>query len=176
MGSYEKRLGLLKLKGSASMSFSNYENKVNNVAIKNESIAQSYKASIDTNFNEWPNFEIGYEIISNDYKSTVNKSTFITNRPFANLEAYFLKRFTLTANYKYNNYKNKNGSTHSEYDFLDMDLYYKKPNSAWEFKLSCQNLMNTTSIRQDGFSNNLISTYSYYVQHRYFLLSVKYDL
>ena len=123
-----------------------------------------------------PNFEIGYEKNISNYNSATSESTFLTDAPFANMEAYFLKNFTLTADYEYNNYRNKNGGTTSKYDFLNMALYYHKDGSAWEFILSGKNLMNTTSIRRDGFSNNLISTFSYNVQPRYFLFSVKYDL
>jgi len=176
MGSYEKRLGKVKLKGSANLMGSNYTNKINGLDNKNKSFNQNYKASIDTNFKEWPNFEIGFEKVFSNYTSSASESAFVTDKPFANLEAYFLKNFTLTADYEYNNYRNKNGGTTSKYDFLNMALYYHKDGSAWEFILSGKNLMNTTSIRRDGFSNNLISTFSYNVQPRYFLFSVKYDL
>lgn len=175
-GSYEKRLGKMKIKGTASLSGSSYINRINGLNNKNRSFSQNYKASIDTNFKEWPNFEIGFEKVFSDYTSSGSKSVFVTDRPFANLEAYFLKSFTLTADYEYNNYRSKNGGTTSMYDFLNTTLYYHKEGSAWEFALSGKNLMNTTSIRRDGFSNNLISTYSYHVQPRYFLLSVMYDL
>lgn len=175
-GSYEKRLGKIKLKGSVALSSSKYTNQLNGMDNENKSFNQNYKASVDTNFKDLPNFEIGYEKNISNYNSATSESTFLTDAPFANMEAYFLKNFTLTADYKYNNYRNKNGGNSTIYDFLDMTLYYRKDGSPLEFSLTGKNLMNTTTIRQDGFSNNLISTFSYYVQPRYFLFSIKYDL
>ena len=53
---------------------------------------------------------------------------------------------------------------------------YRKKSSPWEFKASVWNLFDTQAIRRDSFSENLISTFSYLVQPRYGLLTVKYDL
>ncbi len=175
-GSYEKRFTFMKVRASTNLSYAKFNNFIDNVANENTSFTQNYKASIDTNFKKWPNFEVGFEKIINDYQSDSGNSTFVTDRPFANFEAYFLKNFTLVADYEYNAYRNRDGGTSSNYDFLNASLYFQKEDSKWEFKLSGMNLLNTTSIRRDSFSGNLISTYEYFVQPRYFIFSAKYNL
>ncbi|WP_394750734.1 carboxypeptidase regulatory-like domain-containing protein [Spongiimicrobium salis] len=175
-GSYEKRLSFMKIRGEANLTYAKYNNFIDGAVNENTSFVQNYKTSIDTNFKEWPNVEVGFEKIINDYQSSSGSSTFVTNRPFVNFEAYFLKGFSLIADYQYNDYKNRNGSTQSTYDFLNASLYYQKEDSHWEFKISGLNLLNTTSIRRDSFSNNLISTFEYLVQPRYVVLGVKYEL
>ena len=80
------------------------------------------------------------------------------------------------ADYTYNKYQSANSEVVSEYDFLNASLYYRQPGSAWEFKLAGNNLLNTESIRRDSFDDNVISTYQYFVQPRYFMLTVMYDL
>lgn len=175
-GSYEKRLSFMKVKAEGNLSYAKYNNFIDGAVNENTSFVQNYKASIDTNFKEWPNVEVGFEKIINEYQSSSGESTFVTNRPFVNFEAYFLKNFSFIADYQYNDYKNRNGSTQSNYDFLNASLYYQKEDSPWEFRLSGLNLLNTTSIRRDSFSNNLISTFEYFVQPQYFILGVKYEL
>ena len=166
----------MKVRGEANLTYAKYNNFIDGLVNENTSFVQNYKASIDTNFKEWPNLEVGFEKIINDYQSSSGASTFVTNRPFANFEAYFLKGFSFIADYEYNDYKNRNGSTQSTYDFLNASLYYQKEDSHWEFKISGLNLLNTVSIRRDSFSNNLISTFEYLVQPRYVVLGIKYEL
>ena len=166
----------LKGKFEGRLSYTKFNNEINDEANFNRSFTQNYKLSLETRFKEAPNVEIGYEKIWNDYASLNQENRFVTNRPFANIEAYFLKGFALTADYQYNEYKNTDGGSASYYDFLNAALYYQKEDSSWEFKLSALNLLNTTSIRQDSFSDNLIATYEYLVQPRYFMFSIRYDL
>ncbi len=175
-GNYERRFPYWKGKLDAQLTYSNFNTIVNQVANFNRSFNQNYKLSLETRFKEAPNVEIGFEKQWNDYASANIKNRFVTDSPFANIEAYFLKSFSITADYQYNNYRSKNGETSSTYDFLNAALYFQKEDSKWEFKISGLNLLNTTSIRQDAFSNNLISTLEYQVQPRYFVFSLKYEL
>lgn len=174
-GNIEKRFTFMKLKFDTNLSHSTTNNQIDGNLNKNTSFTQVYKASAETNFKTAPNLEIGFSKTLNNYKSGTGNDRFITNKPFANLEAVFLKYFTLTADYEYNDYKSKRGSD-SYYDFLNAAIYFQGKDSPWEFKVSGMNLLNTTQIRQDGFSDNLISTYGYLVQPRYFVFSIKYDL
>ena len=175
-GQYQRKFPYWKAGFRATIAYGKNNNQIDGLDNFNSSFTQNYKLSLETRFKEAPNFEIGFEKIWNDYASSNIDNNFVTNRPFANVEAYFLKGFSFTADFQYNEYKNQNGGTRSYYDFLDASLYYQKEESPWEFKLSGLNLLNTTSIRQDSFSDNLIGTYEYFVQPRYFMLSVKYDL
>ena len=84
--------------------------------------------------------------------------------------------FIITADYEYTNYSALNNTTSSYYDFLKAAVYYRKKGSPWEFKVAGNNLLNTESIRRDSFSDNVISTYQYFVQPRYLMLTAKFDL
>ena len=53
---------------------------------------------------------------------------------------------------------------------------YRKKDSNWEFMVSGTNLLNTTSLNDDSFSQFSTYTSSYKVQPRYLLLTVKYNL
>lgn len=175
-GNYERRFPYWKGRFEAKVTYSNFNNQIDGQANFNRSLTQNYKLSLETRFKEAPNVELGFEKIWNDYTSLNIDNSFETNRPFASLEAYFLKHFAVTVDYEYNEYKNQAGGISSYYDFLNAALFFEKEDSPWEIKFSGLNLLNTASIRQDAFSENLISTFEYFVQPRYFLLSVKYSL
>ena len=175
-GNYERRFPYWKGRLDANVSYSKNNNQIDGLANFSSSFTQNYTLAFETRFKEAPNLEIGYKKIWNEYSSRNIDNRFVTNSPFANNEAYFLNGFSLTAAYEYNEYKNRDGGSRSTYDFLNASLYYQKEDSKWEFIFSGLNLLNTLSIRQDSFSDNFIGTYEYFVQPRYFVLKVKYDL
>ncbi len=175
-GSYEKRFVWFKTRLSTNLSFSSINNEINGEENTNESFTQNYKVSFESNFKEAPNFEIGFDKTINDYQGNQTDSKFVTNAPFANVEINFLKHFLFIADYTYTDFINKNNDTNNSYDFLNASLYYQKERSSWEFKISGTNLLNTTSINRDSFSDFLISSNQYFVQPRYVVFGVKYDL
>ena len=175
-GQYQRKFPYWQASLKATIAYGKNNNLVDALPNFNRSFTQNYRVAFETRFKEAPNLEIGFEKIWNDYSSNSIANNFVTNRPFANIEAYFLKHFSITADYQYNAYKNRNGQTGSYYDFFNASLFYKHKASRWEFILSGLNLLNTTSIRQDSFTDNLIGTYEYFVQPRYFVFSIKYEL
>lgn len=173
---YQRRFGKFKAGLRGNVSLSNTNNTIDDQENTNTSLTNSYTVSLETNFKKSPNVEVGYRRTTNNYKSSQIENTFYTDNPFVEVQARFLESFIFEADYRYNFYKNKEGTTSSEYDFLNANLTYQKENSKWEFKIRALNLLNTTSIRQDAFSDNLISTSEYFVRPRYITLGVKYDL
>ena len=104
------------------------------------------------------------------------ENTFVTHSPKLEIDLDIIKGLKLNADYTYNAYLNKGSNTQSDFEFLNAFLSYQGKSSPWEFRASVWNILDTQAIRRDSFSDNLISTYSYWVQPRYGLLTVKYDL
>ncbi|MCR5863297.1 TonB-dependent receptor family protein [Flavobacterium sp. J372] len=144
----------------------------NSVRQENEQFTQSYNVAFSTNYKQWPNIELGYNLSINDYADNV----FYNHRPFARMDYFFLERFTVTAEYEYNHYYNDAKTSNNEFDFLSANIMYKTPGSKWEFKVGGTNLFNTTSLNDDSFNQFSTSTSRYRVQPRYVLLSVRYSL
>ena len=165
----------MKIKLSASVNYLNMQNLVELERNRNYSLKQNYSLALESNFSGFINFEVGLEKSWSDYESTNTSQQYSTTSPFANMELVF-GGFMFVADYEYNNYRTGGSEVSSEYDFLNASLYYRKKGSAWEFKLEGDNLLNTESIRRDSFDDNAISTYQYFVQPRYFMFSVMYDL
>ncbi len=161
-----------KASASAILSWSKFNNIQNEQAITTESFTQSYTLKASTNYKALPNIEMGYTISINDY----NDSTFYTEKPFARLDYYFLESFSFVSEYEFYHYYNNSKTISNEYDFLTASLIYQKKNSKWEYKISATNLLNTTSLNDDGFSEFSTRTSQYNVQPRYVLFSLKYNL
>jgi len=174
-GRFERTFGKLKASLRGNFSFSKFNQFVNNQRSVNESFTQSYRTRLSTNFRKAPNVEIGYNLTINDYNQGRGSNKFFTQSPFINLDAYFLKSFTFKADYSYYNYKNE-VETLNNYSFFDASLTYQKKDSKWEYKLGVTNLLNTKSLNQDNTNTLFTSMSEYFIQPRFLVLSVKYNL
>jgi hypothetical protein len=164
---------------SASLNWAKYNNiqidrnTQQDVLITNESFSQTYSLKASTNFKNWPNIELGYSYTVNDYPT----DTFFTDKPTLQLDYFFLKSFSFVTEYEFYHYYNNDKSVENEYDFLSASLIYQKTkDSKWEYKISATNLLNTTSLNDDSFSQFSTRTSQYRVQPRYVMLSLKYNL
>ena len=143
---------------------------------QNQQFSQTYDTRLTTTFFKVLEVDLGYSFMVNKYLSGPVENTFSTHSPKLEIDLDIVKGLKLKADYTYNAYLNQAAATRSDFDFLNAFLFYRKKSSPWEFKASVWNLFDTRAIRRDSFSENLISTYSYLVQPRYGLLTVKYDL
>jgi hypothetical protein len=143
------------------------------IAISNESFTQGYTFKASTNYKNLPNIELGYNFTINEYQD----NRFYTDKPFARLDYFFLKSFSFVSEYEFYHYYNNDKTTENEYDFLSASLIYQKTkDSHWEYKISGTNLLNTTSLNDDNFNQNIVRTSQYRVQPRYIIFSLKYNL
>ena len=157
---------------NASLNWSKFNNIQNGNLRVLENFTQSYTLSLSTNYKELPNLQLGYNFMINDYSEDV----FYTNKPFAKLDYYFLNSFSFVADYEFYNYSNESNTVKNQYDFLSASIIYQKKNSKWEYKISGTNLLNTTSLNDDSFSQFITRTSQYRVQPRYIIFSLKYNL
>ncbi len=153
-------------------SWSKFNNIQNNLTQTNESLTQNYTIKASTNFKNLPNIELGYNYLINDYQNT----KFYTKTPSIKLDYYFLDAFSFVSEYEFYNYTNNTKTVKNEYDFLTASLIYQKKGGKMEYKISGTNLLNTTSLNDDSFSQFSTRTSQYKVQPRYLIFSLKYDL
>ncbi|MFV8270765.1 carboxypeptidase-like regulatory domain-containing protein [Flavobacterium sp. GT2N3] len=173
MGSYGRSfLKNYKASLAASLNWSKFNNIQNNVFSTNESFTQNYTFKAATNYKNLPNLELGYNLITNDY----NNATFYTERPFAKLDYFFLKSFSFVTECEFYHYYNNSKTVDNQYDFLSASLIYQKKGSKVEYKVSGTNLLNTSSLNDDNFSQFATRTSQYTVQPRYIIFSLKYNL
>ena len=157
---------------NASFNWSKFNNIQNSELATTESFVQSYTVKASTNYKNLPNIEFGYNALINKYSG----STYYTDKPFARLDYYFLNSFSFVSEYEFYHYYNGNKTVDNEYDFLSASLIYQKKDSKWEYKISATNLLNTTYLNDDSFSQFSTRVSQYTVQPRYIIFSMKYNL
>ncbi|SDX25323.1 carboxypeptidase-like regulatory domain-containing protein [Aequorivita viscosa] len=176
MGSFSKRIKRIQFKVNANLFLTKTNNTINTVIQESQSFTQNYMASVISNFKEFPNFEVGYQFMKNDYDNGGIEQTYFTNKPYVNINVRFLKDFELTGEWDFYNYTNDKKTIENEYSFLNANLYYQKGDSPWEFSVRATNLLNTKSLNNDSFSDQFNSTSQYFVMPRILMFVVKYDL
>lgn len=173
---YQRTFSKIKASGKASLSWSKSNNLVNSEVSVSESLTQSYTGSVGTNFKNAPNLEVGYKYSVNEYNRSGTSTTYYTKKPYARFDAAFLKNFILTVDYDFYSYTDKGNTIENEYSFLEADLSYQKKDSKWEFGIQGQNLLDTESLDKNSESDYSYSSSTYFVQPRYILFRVKYDI
>lgn len=173
MGNYGRSfLKNYKASVNATFNWSKFNNIQDNELRTTESFVQSYTVKASTNYKNLPNIELGYNLLVNKYSG----STFYTDKPFARLDYYFLDSFSFVSEYEFYHYYNGDKTVDNEYDFLSASLIYQKKNSKWEYKISATNLLNTTYLNDDNFTQFSTRVSQYTVQPRYIIFSMKYNL
>ncbi|WP_299679428.1 carboxypeptidase-like regulatory domain-containing protein [uncultured Dokdonia sp.] len=175
---FSKTFKKFKWNVRGNVSWSDLNNVINGQDRNTKNFTQNYQTSLETNFKEAPNFEIGYNYTSTRSDNGFTDRTFVTNRPFANMEVNFLKGFTFAADWSYYDYDDNDDSTDlsNTYQFLEANLYYQKPESKWEFRVQATNLLDVDVISNNNVNDILISNTEYFVQPRYVIFTVKYNL
>ena len=176
MFSLDKKFNLFQMKLSGNINAFNTNTIINEEANLNQSLNQNYKTAVKTTFFKKMDVTFGYEHRLNIYESSRASNTFTNYMPFIIAGCTFLKHFDLKTDYHYNAYVNKENNSSSTFQIWNASLRYQRTGRPWEVKFSAYNLLNTQGIRRDAFSENLISSYEYFIQQRYFLLAVKYDI
>lgn len=141
--------------------------------VDTESFTQNYRIGASTNFKDIPNIELSYSYAVNQYPN----DTFYTDSPSVKLDYFFLKSFSFVSEYEFFHYYNKGKTVDQEYDFLSASLTYQKTKAShMEYKIAATNILNTTSINDDSFSQFSTRNSQYTVQPRYIIFSLKYNL
>lgn len=178
---FEKTINKIKGSLGANYSYSKFNQLIYNNQLEDyeprisESFTQSYKTKVNTNFRTAPNVSVGYNLSINDYNQGSGSTKYYTHSPYINLDAYFLKGFIFSTEYSYYNYRNDE-RTLNNYTFFDASLTYQKEDNKWEYKLEATNLLNTKSLNKDNINTLYTNTTEYFIQPRYVVLSVRYNL
>ena len=141
-----------------------------------KSIAQNHTVRLSTNFKKIPNLELGYTYSISEFENPRSKTKFFTDKPFVRLEYYFLDAFSLVSEYEFYHYYDTNKTVDNEYDFLSASFTYQKKDSKWEYKVSATNILNTKALNDNSFDQFRVTNSQYFVQPRYVMLTLKYNL
>lgn len=99
----------------------------NSLLQKNKSDNYSVELGIKTKFDKkHPNIAVAHQNQYSFYTTPNNKSQFLNKQTSLELDYIFLKDFTLTADYKYTDYGNKDKTTTNYFTSANATLFYQK--------------------------------------------------
>ncbi|MBN7817088.1 carboxypeptidase-like regulatory domain-containing protein [Algoriphagus pacificus] len=174
--SFDKKFNTFKVTASGQWNSFTTNNLINDEVNQNKQFSQTYNMKATTTFFKKVEVDFGYTFSTNKYNGLNSQNTFNTHTPKFEVDWDIWKGLKLNADYAFNTYTNTGAGTQSEFDFLNALLSYQGKSSPWEFRFTVWNILDTRSIRRDSFNDNLISTYSYLVQPRYGLFTIKWDI
>ena len=161
---------------STNVNWSKFYNFLGGTSALSKSIAQNHTIKLATNYKKVPNLEIGYTYSISEFENPRSKTKFFTDKPFVRLEYYFLDAFSLVSEYEFYHYYNGDKTVDNEYDFLSASFTYQKKDSKWEYKVSATNILNTKALNDNSFDQFRVTNSQYFVQPRYVMLTLKYNL
>ncbi|MDN3666121.1 carboxypeptidase regulatory-like domain-containing protein [Algibacter miyuki] len=175
-GRFQKTMGKFRATVNGSLSYTKFNQEVNNEPFTNENYSQTYRTELRTNFREAPNFEIGYRYSIQDNDQGTQRTKFYTKAPSIEFDALILKSFTFKTDYSYNDFSDEEKTINS-YEFWDASLAYKKDaDSKWEYEIKATNLLNTRSQNQSSVGDISVSATEYYIQPRFLTFRIRYEL
>ena len=173
---FEKTIGKFRASINGTLSYTKFNQFINNLASVNENYSQSYRARLRTNFREAPNFELGYRYSIQDNDQGSSRTKFFTNAPSANFDALIFKSVTFKTNYSFNRFSDEE-KTLNTFEFWDASIAYKKnKDSKWEYEIKGTNLLDTQSQVNTNSNNLSVSVTEYYIQPRYLTFRIRYEL
>ncbi len=175
-GFVHKTIKKIKYKFDGSANLSTYAQNINNQIQTNTNNSYSFETGIETLFDNFPTIEIGYKRTIGIYTSGNSTSKFIRSEPYLNIDYDFLKGFIFNFDYKRSSYQNKNLNQKNVYAFANSTLSYKNEDSAWSYKLTANNLFDTTFKQSNRFSDYVISDTKTYILPRVLMFSIGYNL
>jgi len=148
-----------KIRAGLRVNFNYSKNNqfVQGVRSVNERFTQSYRPEIRTNFREAPNVSLRYQYtIANNDQGT-NSTTFRTNSPSVEVDAYILDAFTFRTDFTYTTQSGVGPS--QSFQTWDASLSYRKDRDAkLEYEIKANNILDIDSRVSNGASN--ISVFS----------------
>ncbi|MGC6432129.1 MAG: carboxypeptidase regulatory-like domain-containing protein [Jejuia sp.] len=175
-GRFQRTFGKLRASISTRFNYSKFNQFIQNERSVNESFQQTYTPELRTNFREAPNFRVRYRYAVNNNEQGGRSTKFTTNAPSVEFDAYIWKKFTFLTDYSYNRQSNPNGAP-QEFEIWNAELSYRKDRDAkWEYTLKATNLLNASSLIQNGNNNVSVFASEYFIQPRFITLRLRYEI
>ena len=167
-----------KIRGSLNVNF-NYS-KINQFVqgrqSVNEGFTQSYTPSIRTTFKVAPNVTLRYRhtIAQNDQGSS--STTFTTNAPSIEFDAYIKKAITLRTDFTYNRLSDEVEEINSFQTWNASLSYRKDKDASLEYEVRATNILGIDSQVQNSASNISVFTSETFIQPRFITFRLVYSL
>ena len=175
-GRVQRTFGKLIATINLSFNYNNLNQFVDARQSVNESFSQSYTPSLRTNFKKAPNIKLKYNYRVSDNNQGPNKTTFYTNAPSIDFDAYIWQSVTLKSDYTYTHQRLKYGNSDSFQTWNASLAYRKNRDAKWEYELVATNLLDADSRISNTATNLFVSESRTYIQPRFISFRFRYEI
>ncbi len=175
-GRVQRTFGKLQASLRVSFNYSKINQFIQGTQSLNEGYTQTYTPGLRTNFKVAPNINLRYRLSVTDNNQGGGKTTFITNAPSVEIDAYIWKKVTFRTNYSYTNQDLGNGESQS-FQNWDANISYRKNRDAkWEYELRATNILNIDSQVRNRANNISVFASETFIQPRFLTFRFVYNL
>ena len=175
-GRVQRTFGKLRATLNASFNYSKINQFIQEQQSLNEGYTQTYTPGLRTNYKKAPNVSVRYRYSITDNNQGSRKTTFVTNAPSVEFDAYIWESLTFRTNYTYTNQDLGNGQSQS-FQNWDATLAYRKNRDAkWEYEIKASNLLDIDSQVRNSANDLSVFTSETFIQPRFLTIRVVYVL
>ncbi len=175
-GRLQRTFGKIRGSLNVNLNYSKINQFVQGRQSVNEGFTQSYTPSVRTTFKVAPNVTLRYRhtIAQNDQGTS--STTFTTNAPSIEFDAYIKKAFTLRTDFTYNRLSDEVEEINS-FQTWNASLSYRKDKDAnLEYEIRATNILGIDSQVQNNASNISVFTSETFIQPRFITFRLVYSL
>ena len=166
-GRIQKTFGKVQASFNVGLNYSKINQFIQGNRSINEGFTQTYTPGIRTNFKVAPNVTFRYRYSVTENNQGGGKTTFRTNAPSIDFDAYIWKKVTLRSSYTYTDQDLGNGNSQS-FQNWDASLSYRKDrDSKWEFEIKATNILNIDAQVRNSANNFSVFVSETFIQPRF---------
>ena len=175
-GRLQRTFGKIRGSLNVNLNYSKINQFVQGRQSVNEGFTQSYTPSIRTTFKVAPNVTLRYRhtIAQNDQGTS--STTFTTNAPSIEFDAYIKKAFTLRTDFTYNRLSDEVEEINSFQTWNASLSYRKDKDASLEYEIRATNILGIDSQVQNNASNISVFTSETFIQPRFITFRLVYSL
>lgn len=175
-GRVQRTFGKIRASLSTSFNYSKINQFIQGVQSLNERYTQSYIPGIRTNYLKAPNINLRYRYSVSANNQGSRKTTFVTNAPSIEFDAYIWKAVSFRTNYSYTNQDLGNGESQSFQNWNATLSYRKNRDAKWEYEIKATNLLNIDSQIRSNANNFSVFSSETFIQPRFITFRFIYTL
>ncbi|WGH76386.1 carboxypeptidase-like regulatory domain-containing protein [Tenacibaculum tangerinum] len=175
-GRVQRTFGKIRASFNASFNYSKINQFIQGSQSLNERYTQTYTPGIRTNYLKAPNVSLRYRYSISDNNQGGRNTTFTTNAPSIEFDAYMFQSLTFRTNYSYTTQSLGNGESQS-FQTWDARFSYRKDRDAkLEYELKATNILDIDSQVRNNANNFSVFTSQTFIQPRFITFRMVYNL
>ncbi|WP_297693302.1 carboxypeptidase-like regulatory domain-containing protein [uncultured Eudoraea sp.] len=175
-GRIQRTFGKIRATLNASFNYSKINQFIQSERSLNEAYTQTYTPGLRTNFKIAPNVTFRYRYSVTNNNQGGGETTFVTQAPSIEFDAYIWKAVTFRTNYTYTQQDLGNGDSQS-FQNLDAFLTYRKDKDAkWEYEIKATNILDIDAQVRNRANNVSVFTSETFIQPQFVTFRVVYTL